>query len=424
MPVSLVLKPGKEKSVRNGHPWIFSGAIASCNGSVEAGASVDVVDHKHRFLARASYNPQGSLVARVFSFTPGVEMDADWFHSRLALAEALRSPLRQSGQTMWRLVASEADFMPGLIIDCYGSGMVFQILTAGMERVRELIIRCLRERYNLDFLVERSDESVRRKEGLAERKEVVWVDPLWAKGDALVSLGSVCAEEGGLTFEIDCWEGHKTGFYLDQRQNRAWVRSVSAGRRVLNCFSYTGGFGAAALAGGAAELVNVDESAGALQIGERNCSRAVGGEACNDPGQLLVGSNLVGAERFRSVRADVFKYLRELKAAGEKFDLIVMDPPKFISDRAHIDRACRGYKDLNLLAIQLLREGGILATFSCSGLMSRDLFQKVVFGAAVDAPAQLQVLQHLSQADDHPVLLSFPESLYLKGFLARKVSAS
>lgn len=420
MPATLLLKPGKEKSVRNGHPWIFSGAIATCEGSVQPGEAVDVCDHKRRFLARAFYNPQGSLVARVFSGTPGMQLDAEWCHQSLSRAEALREALQGPDQTMMRLVASEADFMPGLIVDRYGKGIVFQILTAGLERVRDTIIACLRERYEPDFLVERSDEAVRKKEGLAERKELIWADPRWARGDAHASLGAVCARENALTFEIDCWDGHKTGFYLDQRQNRAWVRAVSAGKRVLNCFSYTGGFGASALAGGATEVVNVDESESALALSERNCARALhAGESDLNAKE----TKSTGNERFRSVRADVFRYLRELKATGEKFDLVVMDPPKFISDRAHLDRACRGYKDLNLLALQLLREGGMLATFSCSGLMSRDLFQKVVFGAAVDAPAQLQVVEHLSQADDHPVLLSFPESLYLKGLLARKVTA-
>jgi 23S rRNA (cytosine1962-C5)-methyltransferase len=268
-----------------------------------------------------------------------------------------------------------------------------------MECHRDAIVAVLSSIFNPKVLIERSDEAIRVKEGLRERKELL-----------LGSQDQVCtvAYENGMALTVDCWEGHKTGFYLDQRFARQTVEAYARGAEVLNCFSYTGGFSIAAKRGGAKRVVSVDESKTALEILEGNWQQNPGNEAC----------------QMEKVRADVFVYLRELREQGARFDLIVIDPPKFVSDRAHIDRACRGYKDLNLLAMQLLREGGILATFSCSGLISRDLFQKVVFGASVDAGVDMQILQQLSQADDHPLLLSFPESLYLKGLLGRKVSLS
>ncbi|MCX6131413.1 MAG: class I SAM-dependent methyltransferase [Proteobacteria bacterium] len=266
-----------------------------------------------------------------------------------------------------------------------------------MELRREAIIQALIKKLQPAVLIERSDEAIRGKEGLAERKVFILGSPAEAQ---------VLAYENGLAFTIDCWEGHKTGFYLDQRLNRQLVESYAQGRKVLNCFSYTGGFSIAAKRGGAREVVSIDESRSALDLLEKNWTLNPGSEEC----------------RNETVRADVFGYLRQLREKGARFDMIVMDPPKFVSDRAHLDRACRGYKDLNLLAMQLLNKNGILASFSCSGLLSRDLFQKVLFGASVDAGAEMQVLHHLSQADDHPLLLSFPESLYLKGFLAKKIN--
>ncbi len=393
----IILKPGKEKSIKLGHPWIFSGAIHRVQAASEAGVNVDVCDHKGQFLARAYYNPKGSLVGRIFSRQPGQELDQAFLEQQIGAALARRPTPVPNQQTMQRVVASEADLLPGLIVDQYDNHVVFQLLTAGMDVRRDAIIQALKNVLKPTVLIERSDEAIRLKEGLQERKEILIGADTNTK---------VIAYENGLAFEIDCWEGHKTGFYLDQRLSRQLVESYAAGREVLNCFSYTGGFSIAAKRGGARRVVSVDESRTALEILDRNWQNNPGHADCQN----------------ENVRADVFAYLRQLRDQGAKFDLIVMDPPKFISDRNHIDRACRGYKDLNLLAMQLLREGGILATFSCSGLLSRDLFQKVIFGASVDAGVELQILHHLSQADDHPLLLSFPESLYLKGLLGRKIS--
>lgn len=397
MSANIVLKAGKDKPLRQGHPWIFSGAIARVEGKQPAGSAVNVLSAKGEFLARAYYNPMGSLVGRVIGYTPDEQMSAEWLTKRIAAARDRRVKLVPGQQTMRRVVASEADFLPGLIVDQYGDTVVFQILTVGMERLRSEIIETLKNIFEPSQLVERSDEAVRKKEGLKQRKEI-----LLGQQNA---VETVQAYESGIAYEIDCWSGHKTGFYLDQRDNRACVQAHAQGRSVLNCFSFSGGFTLAAFKGGATSVVSVDESQDALNIAERNC----------------LNNGFGDAER-EFVRADVFKYLRTLVEAKAQFDLIILDPPKFISDRKHIDRACRGYKDLNRLAMKLLPVGGLLATFSCSGLLSRDLFQKVVFGASVDAGGQWVIRQGLSQSGDHPQLLSFPESLYLKGLLCGRVA--
>lgn len=399
MSATLVLKPGKDKPLRQGHPWIFSGAIARVEGDYTAGDGVNIVSAKGAFLARAYYNPRGALVARVIGYRPDEVLSREWLADRIAAARSRRRPLVAQEQTMQRVVASEADFLPGLIVDRYDTTVVFQILTAGMERLREDIIAVLKTLFSPSVLVERSDEAVREKEGLRQRREIIVGDEGRAR--------TVVAHEAGMAFEIDCWSGHKTGFYLDQRENRRLVQSQAEGRSVLNCFSYTGGFTLAALKGGASKVTSVDESQDALDIAARNCE--------NNAFPVSEGGDSF-------VRADVFKYLRSDAVRDAAFDLVVLDPPKFVSDRRHLDRACRGYKDLNRLAMQMLPVGGLLATFSCSGLLSRDLFQKVVFGASVDAGGQWVIRAQLSQSSDHPQLLSFPESLYLKGFLCERLA--
>lgn len=391
----LLLKSGKEKSIRQGHPWIFSGAVQRLQGLAAPGDSLDVCDAEGHFLARAYYNPSSSIVARIFSFRENEEWGYALLRQRIEAAVQRRASLIKSGDNMQRLVASEADLLPGLIIDRYENWVVFQILTLGMERQREAIVQAITDCLAPLGLIERSDEAIRSKEGLELRKEIIFGD--WP--DA-----GIVAFEGGLAYEVNLWEGHKTGFYLDQRANRALVRRYAAGKAVLNCFAYTGGFSLAAAAGGAASVRSVEASQAALDLAQRNWER-----------------NGFAAAAHQGVRADVFAYLRQLRSEGTQFDLIIMDPPKFVADKRQIDKACRGYKDLNLLAFQLLRPGGYLASFSCSGLLSRDLFQKVLFGAAVDARCDVQIQHHLSQAEDHPVLLSFPESLYLKGLFCQKL---
>ena len=297
--------------------------------------------------------------------------------------------------TAHRLVNAEADGLPGLVVDRYGDYLVMQCLTLGIDRRKEAITEQLLALLRPAGVLERSDVEVRGKEGLKQLVELRAGEPPPAE---------LTIHENGHAFLVDVWRGHKTGFYLDQRDNRAAAgRPVYlAGAEVLNVFAYTGAFGVYAAAAGAARVTQVDSSTPALEVAERNM--ALNGFARPDD-ELIAG--------------DAFEVLRYYREEGQQFDAVVLDPPKFATSQGQVDRACRGYKDLNWLALRLLRPGGLLVTFSCSGLVSADLFQKVVFGAALDAGRDVQVLQHLGQSADHPVLLSFPESAYLKGLLCR-----
>ncbi len=392
----VVLKPGKERAVRLGHPWIFSGAIAKEPAGNARGLLVDILDSKKTFLARGYFNPLSQIRVRILTTDQTQMIDSKFIKNRIRSSIERRARIFEGGQTNCaRLVAHESDLLPGLIVDRYGDWIVFQIVTAGMEVWRKEIIESLIDICKPTGVYERSDDAVREKEGLVMRSELVF-------GEEDRSLIPVM--ENGMSLLVDVKQGHKTGFYLDQRDNRALIRGYSKDLTVLNCFSFTGGFSVAAMMGGAKNIVSVDESAPALDIAVKNLS-----------------NNGFNVPKDSFIKADVFQFLRDLKSRGQSFDLIVLDPPKFASSNAQVDRACRGYKDLNLIAMQLLREGGMLATFSCSGLISRDLFQKVVFGASVDAGSQMQIIRHLSQAECHPTLLTFPESLYLKGFLLRKI---
>ena len=393
---TVFLSPGKDKPVRQGHPWIFSGALRKEPRDPVAGMTVDVLDADKKFVARGYYNPSSQIRVRVLTTNEFEMIDAPFIRQRIRASIERRADILASGQTTSvRLVAHESDLLPGLIVDRYGEWIVFQIVTAGMERWRKEIIQALIDVCKPIGIMERSDDAVREKEGLPIRSEVVFGAP---------ASGLIPILENGMKLFVDIEGGHKTGFYLDQRDNRAVIRDYANGRRVLNCFSFTGGFSIAAMLGGATDIINADESGPALEISRKNLE-----------------ANGFNTRDDQFVRADVFKLLRDYKSTGETFDLIILDPPKFVSSNAQIDRACRGYKDLNLLAMQLLKPDGLLATFSCSGLISRDLFQKVVFGASVDAKCNMQILRHLSQSEDHPTLLTFPESLYLKGLLLRKI---
>ena len=393
---TVFLNPGKDKPVRNGHPWIFSGAIRKEPKDAKAGMTVDVLDSDKRFVARGYYNSHSQIRVRVLTVNEFEMIDAAFISRRISESVARRDSIFRSGQTNCaRLVAHESDLLPGLIVDRYGDWISFQIVTAGMERWRAEIISTLKDVCRPAGIIERSDDAVREKEGLPLRNEIVF---------GVTPSEPVQVLENGMRLFVDILGGHKTGFYLDQRDNRAIIRDYAKGKRVLNCFSFTGGFSVSAMLGGAKDIINVDESGPALEISRRNLD-ANGFKTRDD----------------QFVRADVFKLLRDYKAAGETFDMVILDPPKFVTSNAQIDRACRGYKDLSLLGMQLLKPGGLLATFSCSGLISRDLFQKVIFGASLDAKCNMQIIKHLSQAECHPTLLSFPESLYLKGFLLLKI---
>ncbi|MBK8016194.1 MAG: class I SAM-dependent methyltransferase [Betaproteobacteria bacterium] len=392
----IVLRPERERSLQRRHPWIFSGGVERVEGAPESGATVEVRSASGGFLGWAAYSPQSQILARVWDFHESARIDVGFFTARIRrAAEQRRARFGESPQGAVRLVHGEADGLPGVIVDRFAHVAVVQLTTAGAWRWRDAIADAIAETAGVTSVFERSDADVVHLEGLAPS-----TGPL--RGDA--PPGPVVIEENGVRFGVDVREGHKTGFYLDQRDNRALLRDAVKDRDVLDCFCYTGGFSLNALAGGAASVTSVDSSADALAV-------------LRDQ----IETNGLPASRAQLTEADVFAQLRLYRDQARKFDVIVLDPPKFAPTAAAAERAARGYKDINLWAMKLLRPGGQLFTFSCSGGVSRDLFQKIVAGAAVDAGVDARVLRHLSAAPDHPVSLAFPEGEYLKGLVCEIV---
>ena len=369
-------------------------------GEVESGETMVILDSKGQFLARGAYSPNSQIRVRVWSWDSQQIIGEQFFRRRLRQAIAFR----QSGifpqstldtlQSAFRLVHGESDGLPGLIVDRYGDTLVMQCLSTGPEHWRETLADLLLELTGAENIYERSDADVRALEGLPPRVGVV-------RGKEPPERLQIT--ENGLTFWVDLRRGHKTGFYLDQCANRLRLRALASGREGLDCFCYTGGFTISALAGGATSMMAVDSSGEALALAQMNL-------VLNKP-----------QERVEWVEGDVFQVLRSLRDRRRAFDLIVLDPPKFAPTVAQAERAARGYKYINLLALKLLRPNGILVTFSCSGGISEELFQKIVAGAALDAGVEAQILERLSQAPDHPVALNFPEGAYLKGLVVRVV---
>lgn len=390
----VILKQGKEKSILNRHPWVFSGAIRSIEGDPADGDIVRVLDWQERFLARGYLNRRSQIVVRLLSWDEDEAIDIDLWRSRLQGALAGRRALADDPATdAYRLVNAEADLLPGLVIDRYADYLAVQFLTSGMDICKEEIVSLLEELVEPRGIYERDDVDVREKEGLSPL-----VGPLWGEAPPDV----VKIRENGHHFWVDIKGGQKTGFYLDQRGNRRKAAAYCRDREVLNGFAYTGAFSVYAVGAGADRIVNVDSSAEALELARRNM--ALNGFTGRDD-EYVIG--------------DMFQILRRYRDKGRRFDTIILDPPKFAYTKAQVQAACRGYKDINLLAMRLIRPRGTLITFSCSGLVSLDLFQKVLFGASVDAGRDVQVIERLSQGPDHPILLSFPESEYLKGLICR-----
>jgi len=387
------LLPGKERSLLRRHPWVFQGSIE--RGRADPGETVRVEASDGRFLCWGAFSPSSMIRVRAWTFDEAERVDHAFFKRRIARALALRQRLAVDSDGV-RLVHGEADGLPGLIVDRYGDLLSAQFLSAGMERWREAIADILLAATGLQRLYERSDSGVRALEGLSERAG--W---LRGEGDTAVVL-----REHAWRLGLDVAEGHKTGFYLDQRDNRiafaGWVRQFGV-RRVLNCYAYTGGFSVAALLGGAQQVVSVDSSAPALQRARDN-----------------VALNGLDAARHQTVDADVNAFLRQQLQTGESFDAIVLDPPKFAPTASHAERAARAYKDINRLALKLLAPGGLLLTFSCSGGVGAELFHKIVAGAAADAGVDGALLHRLEGAPDHPTTLVFPEGEYLKGLAILK----
>jgi len=390
---SLILKKGREKSLLRRHPWIFSGAVEKASG--KAGETLEVRDSRGKVVARAAYSPKSQIRARVWTFDVAEQIDAAFFRNRVQTALALREGLPAAKHTnALRLINGESDGLPGLVVDRYADVLVAQFLAAGVERWRDVILDSLTELSGCAAIFERSDAEVRRLEGLEARVG-------FARGNRNATRCPIV--EYGLNYRVDVEQGQKTGFFLDQRENRQRVRALAGGREVLDGFSYTGGFAINALAGGAKRITAVESSAPALEVAKEN-----------------LAANPLDASKVQFVQADVFSQLRTLRDQNAKFDLIILDPPKFAPTAAQVKKAARAYKDINLWALKLLAPGGLLATFSCSGAVPPDLFQSIVAGAALDAGGDAKIIERFGAAADHPVALEFPEGEYLKGLLVLK----
>jgi len=391
----LILFPDKERSVLRRHPWLFAGSVGRLEGRARPGDTVEVLADDLKRLGRAAYSPRSQIRARMWSFDPDESIDDAFFKRKVAQAVARRETLPElRGQDGLRLIHAESDGLPGIIADRYGDTVVLQLTSAGADKWRKAIVAALIQTTGCARIFERSDSDVRGLEGL---------EPItgWIHGEP--PAGPLTIMENGVHLGIDVVGGHKTGFYLDQRDNRLLLGELSAGKTVLNCFCYTGGFSLQALAGGASGVLSIDSSGPALDQARAN---------------LALNPHLA-ADRADWQEADVFLALREFRKAGRTFDLIVLDPPKFAPSAAHAERAARAYKDINLLGFKLLNPGGLLMTYSCSGGIGLELFQKIVAGAALDARRDARIVKRLQGSADHPIGLAYPEGEYLKGLLVQ-----
>lgn len=395
MTPAIYLAKGRDKSVLRRHPWIFSRGIDKLEGEPQLGETVDVFSHEGQWLAKAAYSPNSQIRARIWSFTKQ-PIDKAFFIERIEQAQSLRDELiARDGLTGYRLIAAESDGLPGITIDKYQDFLVCQLLSAGAEYCKEMLIEALVHCFPTCSIYERSDVAVRKKEGLQERVGLLHGE---------LPPKSVVIEENGVKISVDIVGGHKTGFYLDQRDSRLRSMKYVQDKEVLNCFSYTGGFGLYALKGGAKRVINADVSQPALDTAKFNAE---------------LNEFDISKKRAVFLNADVFKLLREYRDQGTQFDVVVMDPPKFAESKAQLNGACRGYKDINMLAMQIIKPGGTLLTYSCSGLMDQVLFQKIIADAAVDAGRTVKFVERFEQAGDHPVDTAYPEGFYLKGFACK-----
>ena len=391
---SVKLKKGKEKAVRQMHPWVFSGAIDQIKGNPENGDIIMVNDSNNSFLAYGFFNDKSRVAVRLLEWNQETEIDESWWRKKIKTAVKHRDNLNSKGTNTYRLIFSEADFLPGLIVDRYADFLSVQILTSGIERIKGVILDELQQLLKPKGIFDKSDASARAHEGMDA-----------SSGGIL--MGSeppefVKVKENGVLYQVNIAEGQKSGFYCDQRDNRKWVAEYAKGKRVLDCFSYSGGFSLNAISKGAKEVISVDSSALALETLKRN-----------------IESNNFTETPHRLIQSDVNKQLRVFRDENEKFDVIILDPPKYAPSRSALTKASRAYKDLNRMAMLLLNEGGILATYSCSGAVDMSMFKQIIAWAALDAGKEVQFIQQFSQAADHPVRSSFPEGEYLKGLLCR-----
>ena len=391
--IDVTLKKGKEKAVLQRHPWLFSGAIERVKGKPANGDIVRLLNDKGTFMAYGFYNAQSRVALRLLEWNESVEINEDWYRKRVAAAVASRREVLNDDNNTCRLIFSEADYLPGLIVDKYADYLAVQVLTSGIERMMPVIIDELQKLLNPAGIFDKSDAASRAHEGLETVNQVL-------AGNHPPEIVEVV--ENGIRYGINIAEGQKSGFYCDQRDNRNMVAMHAEGKRVLDCFCYTGGFTLNALKNKAAFVTSVDSSALAIETLKNN-----------------IELNKLDASRHTAIQSDVNKQLRALREDGQKFDIVVLDPPKYAPSRSALDKAMRAYKDLNRLGMLLLESGGLLATFSCSGAMDIDTFKQVLAWAALDAGKEVQFIYQFCQPEDHPVRASFPEGEYLKGLLCR-----
>ena len=389
---SVILKKSADSFIKRKHPWIFSGAIDKVEGNPFNGVTVQIFTSDKNLVGSGSYSPASQIRVRVWSFNPDDKIDSDFFRKKILNASELRKKIIDTSTTnAYRLINAESDGLPGLIVDRYSDFLSCQFLSAGAEHQKESVVEILQNIFKPAGIYERSDVEVRAKEKLEPVKGIL----NGKEPDDLIEI-----KENGLKFFVDIKNGHKTGFYLDQRDNRKSISEFAKGKKVLNCFSYTGGFSVYALSAEAEKITQIDSSESALDLSLKNF------ELNNLPRSSV-----------ENINGDVFEILRKFRDERKTFDLIILDPPKFAESVSQIQKASRGYKDINLLAMKLMNPGGILFTFSCSGHISQELFQKIISDAALDSGREVKIIKQLTQAVDHPVALNFPEGLYLKGLL-------
>jgi len=389
---SVILKKSADSFIKRKHPWIFSGAIEKVQGNPLNGETVQILNSNKLLVGFGSYSPSSQIRIRVCSFNPEEKIDPDFFTRKIEKASELREKIIDTSLTnAYRIINAESDGLPGLIVDKYSDFLVCQFLSAGAEYHKKLCVDILEDIFKPKGIFERSDVEVRVKEELEPTKGVLnGKDP-----EDLIEV-----KENGIKFTVDIKNGHKTGFYLDQRDNRKMVAEFANNKNILNCFSYTGGFSVYALSAGAEKVTQIESSSSALDLSLKNV------ELNNLPTSSVVNIN-----------GDVFEVLRKFRDERKTFDVIILDPPKFAESASQIQKASRGYKDINLLAIKLLNPEGVLFTFSCSGHVSQELIQKIVSDAALDSGREVKIIKQLTQSADHPVSLNFPEGLYLKGLV-------
>ena len=391
---SVKLKKGKEKAVRQLHPWVFSGAIDQIKGNPENGDIIRVTDSNNDFLAYGFFNSKSRVAVRLLEWNLETEINESWWRRKIKIAVKHRDELNTEDTNTYRLIFSEADFLPGLIVDRYADFLSVQILTSGIENIKHIILDELQQLLSPKGIFDRSDASARAHEGMDASSGGIL---LGTEPPEFVSV-----KENGIFYQVNIAEGQKSGFYCDQRDNRKWVADHVKDKKVLDCFSYSGGFSLNAMAKGAKEVISVDSSAPALDTLKRNME-------INDFNSIP----------HRLIQSDVNKQLRAFREVNEKFDVIILDPPKYAPSRSALTKASRAYKDLNRMAMLLLEEGGLLATYSCSGAVDIGMFKQIIAWAALDAGKEVQFIQQFSQPADHPVRSSFPEGEYLKGLLCR-----